>query len=216
VNAVRNRRSLRQTAIAIVCACAFAYVVGTSFEIALVPTESMQNTVLVGDHILVSKLPYGPKLAFLNAHVPRLKHVARGELVSFREQRSGLVYLKRVVAVGGDTVEIRERKLYVNGTAMPEQYASPSRLWRTMAARRVNPGEIFVLGDNRDHSEDSRYFGSIPESSVIGSPALVLWSYRAPTSEWLDAHGRVRPAAYVSAAAHLFTRTRWARTAMTL
>jgi signal peptidase I len=148
--------------------------------------------------------------------LPRWKQVRRGDLVSFTRRQSGLTYLKRVVAVGGDTVEIREGKLLVNGEAVPEHYVSTSRLWRTMAATRIKSGELFVLGDNRDNSEDSRYWGTVPESAVVGEPALVLWSFRAPTSEWLDSAGHVRPAAYLDVATHLFSRTRWSRVATRL
>jgi signal peptidase I len=201
---------------AAVCVCAAVFFATTSFEVALVPTASMEHTVLVGDHILVIKLPYGPKLPLIAAHLPRLRHAKRGELVSFTHSKSSLTYLKRVVAVGGDSVEIRDGKLIVNGAIVPEQYASTSRLWRTMPCRRIKPGELFVLGDNRDNSEDSRYWGTVPETSVVGEPVLVLWSFRAPTSEWLDAAGHVRPAAYVDVTTHLFTRTRWGRVASRL
>jgi signal peptidase I len=176
----------------------------------------MENTVLVGDHVLIAKLPYGLELPLLGEHVPGWKQVKRGDLVSFHHPRSGLTYLKRVVAVGGDTVEIRERKLIVNGAVLPENYVTSSTLWRTMPAQHINPGELFVLGDNRDHSEDSRYWGTVPESAVVGEPVMVVWSFREPTSEWLDRAGDVRPAAYVDAAAHLFTWTRWSRVATRL
>jgi signal peptidase I len=201
---------------AVLCVCATAYLAATSFEVALVPTASMENTVLVGDHVLVMKLPYAPKLPLLDVRLPRWGRARRGDLVSFTHKRSGLTYLKRVVAIGGDTVEIREGKLIVNGAPVAEQYVSSSRLWRTMPEQHIRPGELFVLGDNRDNSEDSRYWGTVPESAVVGEPAMVLWSFRAPTSEWLDNAGHVRPAAYFDVATHLFTRTRWSRVATKL
>lgn len=201
---------------AVLFVCATAYIAATAFEVALVPTASMENTVLVGDHVLVVKLPYAPKLPLLDARLPRWGRAKRGELVSFTHKRSGLTYLKRVVAIGGDTVEIREGRLLVNGAPLAEEYVSSSRLWRTMQEQRIKPGELFVLGDNRDNSEDSRYWGTVPESAVVGEPAMVLWSFRAPTSEWLDNAGHVRPAAYFDVATHLFTRTRWLRTATKL
>jgi signal peptidase I len=176
----------------------------------------MENTVMVGDHVLVAKVAYGPKLPLLNVRLPRLKQARRGDLVSFEHPRKGMTYLKRVVAVGGDTVEIRDGLLLVNGNPVEEGYVSTSHLWRTMPRRRIAVGELFVLGDNRDNSEDSRYWGTVPQASVVGEPALVLWSFREPTSEWLDRAGHVRAAAYFNAAAHLFTTTRWSRVATCL
>ena len=211
----RTRRCwlLRRFILPSAVVCAFVYLLATSLEVALVPTASMENTVLVGDHVLVAKLAYAPKLPLIGIHLPRWKRAHRGDLVSFRHPRTGLTYLKRVVAIGGDTVEIHDHRLIVNGSALPEDYVSSSRLWRTMAAQRIKPGELFVLGDNRDNSEDSRYWGTVPDAAVVGEPAMVLWSFRAPTSEWLDNVGNVRPAAYLDMTAHLFTRTRWSRVA---
>jgi signal peptidase I len=200
----------------VVFACVVAYALSCTFEVGLVPTGSMESTVLVGDHVLLAKLAYAPNLPLLKVRLPRWKKAKRGDLVSFEHPRSGMTYLKRVVAVGGDTVEIREHKLMVNGSEVTESYVSSSRLWRTMPVRRIAPGELFVLGDNRDNSEDSRYWGTVPESAVLGEPVMVLWSFRAPTSEWLDKAGHVRPAAYVDVTTHLFTRTRWSRVATRL
>jgi len=215
MTAVRHR-SAKRLWLAALCAALSVYFAVAAFEIALVPTGSMENTVLVGDHILVMKLGYESTLPLLGWRLPHWRRARRGDLVSFDHPRSGMTFLKRVVAVGGDTVEIREHKLIVNGAAVPEQYVSTSKLWRTMAEKKIKPGELFVLGDNRDNSEDSRYWGTVPESSVVGEPSVVLWSFREPTSEWLDGAGHVRAAAYVDAASHLFTRTRWERVAAKL
>ena len=216
MNRNRRRWSARKVCLAVVGVCTVIYAFACIWEIGLVPTASMENTVLVGDHVLIAKLAFGAELPLLHTHLPRWKHVSRGELVSFHHPRSGLTYLKRVVAVGGDTVEIRDHELIVNGSGLSETYVTSSRLWRAMPAQRIRPGELFVLGDNRDNSEDSRYWGTVPESAVVGEPVMVLWSFRAPTSEWIDRAGHVRPAAYVNAAAHLFTRTRWSRVATRL
>src|SRR5436305_8368962 len=128
--------SVRMVCLTVVFACAVAYALSCTLEVGLVPTGSMENTVLVGDHVLLAKLAYAPRLPLLNVRLPRWKHAKRGDLVSFEHPRSGMTYLKRVVAVGGDTVEIREHKLIVNGGQVTECYVSNSRLWRTMPMQR--------------------------------------------------------------------------------
>src|SRR5438105_2077387 len=190
-------------------------------EASVVPTASMQNTILVGDHLLWTKALYGPELPFLHWRLPRMRRVRRGQIIAFRYPLDPQqVYLKRAVAMGGDRVEIRNGVLWLNGAATLEPYAfhtaplisANAGQAEHMPARTVPSGEIFVLGDNRDNSSDSRDWGPVPEQNVLGSPLLVLWSYNAPPSQWLDwtlAH-QVRFSC--AAIPHLFTRTRWSRT----
>ena len=85
-----------------------------------------------------------------------------------------------------------------------------------MAPRTIPPGQLFVLGDNRDHSDDSRYWGTVPLANVIGEPLLVYWSYDAPSSAWLEENPLRQARFYSSAIANIFTRTRWARTGVIL
>jgi signal peptidase I len=132
-----------------------------------------------------------------------------------------LTFLKRVAAVGGDTVEIKEDVLYVNHIPVREPYvvrATP--VWRrhaeNMPARRVPENHLFVLGDNRDNSDDSRFWGTVPEDNVIGEPLLVVWSYDAPSSAWLSENPQQQVRLYSSIAMHLFSRTRWWRTGILL
>lgn len=195
---------------------ALASVLGASlaFEVALVPTASMRGTVLPGDHLLVFKLLDAPVLPGLGVRLPRLRTPRRGELISFASPRDpSQVLLKRVIAVAGDTIEMRDHVLYRNGVAMAEPYASASHVWRTLPLRTVPPGELWLMGDNRDQSEDSREFGPVAVSAVEGHPVLVLWSYAAAPSDWLDGEGRVRLQEYWSAARHLLSGTRWRRVA---
>jgi signal peptidase I len=157
-----------------------------AFQIVVVPTASMEGTVLVGDHLLIDRFAYGPEIAFGHLRLPRLKKVQRGDVVSFHPPgRAGEVYLKRVVAVGGDRVESRDGVLYINGEPRLEKRAR-FEMWPAGAQQLVvAPGQLYVLGDNRDHSEDSRKFGTVPEVNVIGEPVMVLWSFANPTREWL-------------------------------
>lgn len=174
-----------------------------AFQIVVVPTASMEGTVLVGDHLLIDRFAYGPNIPFTGLRLPRLKKVQRGEVVSFHPPgRESDVYLKRVVAVAGDQVQWRDGVLYVNG-----QRDSNARITRETAATQritVAPKELYLLGDNRDHSEDSRYFGTVPEQNVIGEPVVILWSFASPTEQWL----RSRVAVYLD---HPLARLRWER-----
>ena len=169
-----------------------------AFQVVVVPTASMERTVLVGDHLLIDRFAYGPTIPFTQVHLPRLKKVQRGDVVSFHPPGKGNeVYLKRVVALGGDRVEIRGSGLCVNGKLV-ERHA------QGMADMVVPSGQLFVLGDNRDRSEDSRSFGTVPEANVIGEPVMVLWSFAVPTREWLQS----QTAAYFN---HPIARLRWER-----
>ncbi|HWR16333.1 MAG TPA: signal peptidase I [Terriglobales bacterium] len=181
-----------RAALAVALLCAFC----ATFEVAVVPTPSMESTVLVGDHLLVNRLAF------------RWKRPERGEVISFRSPRNAReVFLKRVIAVGGDRVEFRGASVYVNGAPLNESYARHDcRVCRERQMTIVVPdGQLFVLGDNRDQSEDSRYWGTVPESSVVGAPVLVLWSLAIPTDQWLR---RSQMALYLD---HPLEHVRWGR-----
>jgi signal peptidase I len=191
------------------------------FELGMVPTASMERTVLVGDHLLMLKLLYGPNLPFTNYRLPQLRIPRPGEIVAFRNPiNPSEIYLKRVIAVAGDVVEIHRGVLYVNGVRMPEEYARvrANRRWswqENIAPERVPSDSLFVLGDNRDNSEDSRYWGPVPVRNVVGEPIVVFWSYDAPSSEWLDPSLLHQVRLYASALRHV-TQTRWRRTGLLL
>lgn len=191
------------------------------FELGIVPTASMEGTVLVGDHLLVLKLPYGPNLPFTHYRLPQLRTPKPGEIVAFRSPIApSEIYLKRVIAVAGDVVQIYRGVLYVNGVRTPEEYARvrANRRWswqENIAPQRVPNDSMFVLGDNRDNSEDSRYWGPVPVRNVVGEPIVVFWSYDAPSSEWLDPSLLHQVRLYASAISHV-TQTRWRRTGLLL
>lgn len=190
-------------------------------EIGMVPTPSMEGTVLVGDHLVLFKLPYGPKVPFISYRLPQWRSPEPGEIVAFRSPIDAReIYLKRVIAVAGDAVEIQHGILFVNGVRMPEGYARirATRRWswqENIPLRRVPAKSLFVLGDNRDNSEDSRYWGPVPVANVIGEPLVVFWSYDAPSSAWLDPSFSHQVRLYASALSHI-TQTRWRRTGLLL
>ena len=188
-------------------------------EASVGPTGSMQSTILIGDHILLDKALYGPTVPFTGFRLPVLRTVHRGDIVAFRYPKDPqITFLKRVIAVAGDRVEIRDDVLYLNGKPQDERYVQHTRrpaqahgYRESMRPVAVPEGQMFVMGDNRDDSEDSRYFGPVPVANVVGEPVLIYWSYDAPSSKWLDDDPMHRLKFYGSMLPHLLSRTRWGR-----
>ncbi len=154
-----------------------------AFEI---PSGSMMNTLLVGDYILVNKFLYGPAIPFTSWHLPGFRDPSRGDVIVFRYPRDeSRDFIKRVIAVGGDTVQVDGEGVYVNGRLLDEGYVR--REWTDPTGgchyrygcvpTVVPPGSYFVLGDNRDNSQDSRYWGFVRRGEVIGGAFLIYWSW---------------------------------------
>jgi signal peptidase I len=190
-------------------------------EASVVPTASMESTILVGDHLFMDKLLYGPEIPLVHWRLPMIKTIRRGDIVVFRYPKDpSETFLKRVTAVGGDRLEIRDGVLYVNSQAVQEPYAvhhAPIHSQQESWGPTVVPeGQLFVMGDNRDNSSDSRDWGFVPVTNVIGEPMFVYWSYDAPTSRWLDENLGHKIWFYASIAGNFFSHTRWSRTGMLL
>jgi signal peptidase I len=190
-------------------------------EASVVPTASMEGTILVGDHLFMDKLLYGPEIPLVHWRLPALKTIHRGDIIVFRYPKDVTeTFLKRVTAIGGDSLEIKNGVLYVNSKPVQEPYAvhhapvhSPEESWGPTV---VPEGKLFVMGDNRDNSSDSRDWGFVPMNNVIGEPLFVYWSYDAPTARWLDENPKHRISFYASIAENFFSNTRWSRTGMFL
>jgi signal peptidase I len=190
-------------------------------EASVVPTASMEGTILVGDHLFMDKLLYGPEIPLVHWRLPVLKTIRRGDIIVFRYPKDVKeTFLKRVTALGGDRLEIKNGVLYVNSQPVVEPYAvhhapvhNPLESWGPTV---VPEGKLFVMGDNRDNSSDSRDWGFVPMSNVIGEPLFVYWSYNAPTARWLDENPGHRISFYASIAENFFSKTRWNRTGMLL
>ncbi len=186
-------------------------------EASVVPTGSMEGTILVGDHLFMDKFLYGPEIPLLGARLPMLKTIHRRDIVVFHYPKNPAeIFLKRVAAVGGDRVAIRDGVLYINSRPVVEPYAvhqGPAHAFYEQMAPLVVPQDsLFVLGDNRDNSSDSREWGYVPVKNVIGEPLFVYWSYDAPSSRWLDENLEHRMSFYASIMENFFSRTRWSRT----
>ena len=214
----------------------------TVMQAFVVPTGSMEGTMLVGDHLFVDRLAYSPSGAVSKRLLP-YQDVQRGDIIVFKyplDLREN--YVKRVIGVPGDRVRLLDKTLYLNGKPVKEPYTVlipghrsmylenfhqetpdiriPERGREMLRAHVVNgelvvpPGHYFALGDNRDNSADSRFWGFVPRENIIGKPTMIWWSYDAPTEHLAD--NNINLDHMKDLALHFFSKTRWDRTFMLL
>ncbi len=154
-----------------------------------IPSGSMLNTLLIGDFLFVNKFEYGAKIPFTSWRLPGIDSPRRGDVIVFQyPEDPRRDYIKRCVATGGETVEVRSKRLLVNGEAMDEPYAihdDPQVLPGEFNPRdnfgpvTVPTHQLFMMGDNRDHSSDSRYWGPVDFDLVKGRAMFIYWSWDA-------------------------------------
>lgn len=152
-----------------------------------IPSGSMLPTLLIGDHLLVNKFIYGIRVPFTGKIFIPIKSPERGDVVVFRFPKDRSIdYIKRVVGTPGDTVEIKDKKVFINGKPMTESHAhfSSSAVLNANASPRDNFGpivvpeqRIFVMGDNRDNSYDSRFWGFVDQKDILGKAFILYWSW---------------------------------------
>lgn len=222
---VRPAPRAREYVEAVLVAAVFAFFVKAFlFEAYQVPSGSMEASLLVGDHVLVDKLAFSPRTLPWGPVLPR-RDLRQGDVVVFRgPTEPGRDFVKRAVALGGETVEIRAKRLLVDGVEAAEPYAvhrDPRVLAGEglpvllegrdeMAPRTLPPATFFALGDNRDESHDSRAWGPVPADLLRGRALLVYWSVRPPDEPIAGRSAGVRRV--LDGAIHFFSRTRWERT----
>jgi signal peptidase I len=210
----------------------------TLVQAFVVPTGSMEGNILIGDHLFVDKLAYAPA-GGLGRHLLPYKEVQRGDIIVFRfppDPRQD--YVKRVIGLPGDRLRLIDKQVYINGRKLEEPYVQhitsyiepyrdnfpgePNMLVtpRGLEMLRdhvaggelvVPPGQYFAMGDNRDNSLDSRYWGFVPRENIRGKPLIIWWSYDAPTEQLVDPNP-VSPEHLLDLAQNFFTKTRWRRT----
>ena len=217
----------------------------TLVQAFIVPTPSMDTTVMVGDHLLVDKLSYAPAGSFSKHFLPYTEP-KRGDVIVFRYPLNIQEnYVKRLMGVPGDHIKVVDKVVYLNGKALTEPYVQhcppacapgqrpgiepyrdnfPSTPWGPVYDRAremleqnvvngelvVPPGSYFAMGDNRDNSSDSRYWGFVPRENIIGKPLVIFWSYDAPTEDWVDYNANH----FIDLAKNFFSKTRWNRELM--
>lgn len=149
-----------------------------------IPSESMLNTLLVGDHLLASKFAYGVKIPFSHVYIWQGKDPQRGDIIIFEYPNDpGTDFIKRVIGVPGDIIEVRNKQLYRNGEPVKEDYIRFTEPDRIQPIRdnfgpvTVPQDKYFVMGDNRDNSMDSRFWGFVSRSAVRAKAWRIYWSW---------------------------------------
>ena len=209
----------------------------TLVQAFVIPTGSMEDTLLIGDHLLVDKLAFAPAGALTKNLLP-YSEPHRGDIIVFRYPVDiRQTFVKRVMGVPGDHIHLENKRVWLNGHLLDEPYVvhkteyldsyrdnfpndpnTPiSTSAQTMLENNVKNGEVvvppnyfFAMGDNRDQSLDSRYWGFVPRENIIGKPLIIYWSYDANTEE-LSSPGATIPH-LIDVVIHFPTKTRWVRT----
>ncbi|MFZ0963083.1 MAG: signal peptidase I [Terriglobia bacterium] len=224
---------------------------GTTFVLQAfkIPTGSMENTLLIGDHLLVNKFIFAPQTGVLARLLP-YRDLHRGDVVVFKftptdeQTEPGEHFVKRVIGVPGDRIRIFHRQVFVNGKLQYEPYVrhepayadelrpgddfpppdaeylpgatSPWEAEMGTVAKNgeliVPPQEYFVMGDNREQSWDSRFWGFVSRSAVIGRPVLIYWSFETARDEYMHNSLSDRISQVFDLIIHFPTKTRWRRT----
>jgi signal peptidase I len=192
-----------------------------------IPTGSMEQNLLIGDHLLVNKFIFGPTVSKVERAILPIGTLKRGDVIVFKypvePERD---FIKRIIGLPGETVEVKEKKVYVNGRPLDEPYVhflqppttnSEFHEVTSFDVRErygpvtVPPNQYFVMGDNRDNSQDSRYWGFLPRENIKGKALLIYWSYEAERGDYQEETAGATVKNLVSVFAHFFTRTRWDR-----
>lgn len=235
----RPRNSIAEWAVTILL---LLFGTTTLVQAFVIPTGSMEDTLLIGDHLLVDKMAFAPA-GPVSKYILPYEEPKHGDIIVFRYPGDiSQTFVKRVIGVPGDHLKMIDRIVYRNGVRLNEPYVyhkfpyDPQRdnfpgeptpfaeglqaeLQRDMLEHHVVNGEVvvppdeyFAMGDNRDNSLDSRYWGFVPRDFIIGKPLLIYWSYRASTEDLAGTSIGSMFNHFEDLAEHFFTRTRWNRT----
>jgi signal peptidase I len=210
-----------------------------AFEI---PSSSMEDTLLIGDHVFVTRVQFAPPTKWVGPILP-YRQLRRGDIFVFLSPaQPGLYVVKRVMGVPGDRIHLRDGVVYRNGERLDEPYVqhkagdynpyrdnfpavSPSTdpnvnpVWELTMPSHIQgddivvpPDSYFAMGDNRDVSLDSRFWGFVPQENVIGRPMFIYWSFETPPNQYQETEISQRLGFLVHVVIHFFDETRWQRT----
>lgn len=238
-NAARQRLALTsRNALAewVVTVLILVFTTTTLAQAFVIPSSSMEDTLMTGDHVLVDKLAYAP-VGPLSRHLLPYQKVRRGDIIVFRYPVDiNKNYVKRVIGLPGDHLRLVNKQLILNGQAANEPYkvhktdfylpyrdnfpaVSPYPIFPSGEAMLrdhvsgselvVPAGHYFAMGDNRDYSEDSRYWGFVPRENIIGKPFVIYWSYESTTDRLSGSP--LNPDHLKDLALNFFSKTRWNR-----
>jgi signal peptidase I len=185
----------------------------------VIPTGSMQDNILIGDHILVDKVAYSRALGAIDSFLlPQLK-IERGMIVTFKSPaEKDKEYVKRVIGMPGERIKIIDKQVYINGEPLKESYTFFKDPNIEHSARDnlveflIPEDHYFCMGDNRDKSYDSRFWGPVPAGYIIGKPWRIYWSYESTTAEYLTPGIGHKLKEMGKTIIHFFSKTRWDRT----
>ena len=216
------------------------FIITFTLQAFVIPSSSMENTLLIGDHVFVDRIMLAPKSNWLGPLIP-YRHPRHDDIFVFvSPAEPGLYVVKRVIGVPGDRIKLRDGVVYRNGeqldpsfvvrngtynayrdnfpTVPPTDYDGVNPVWREALASRIDNGElvvppnsIFAMGDNRDVSLDSRYWGFVPYENVIGRPMILYWSFQQPRDEYTRTSIAERLQFLGTIVLHFFDQTRWSR-----
>ncbi len=192
---------------------AFLLINGTIGQARVIPSGSMENTLLVGDHLIMSRLGYDAGIPFTNIHVPLWRNPHRGQIVIFKPPFAPDTpdYVKRVIGLPGDTLDIHDGSVWINGVRLNEPYTiGRSEPYEAHLPYKVPENCYFMMGDNRGNSYDSRFWGCVPRNDIIGTPVMIYMSLDVPSEAWEPGQIRERFFAYASAIVHPSV-VRWRR-----
>jgi len=201
---------------------AFMLINGTLGQARVIPSGSMEDTLLIGDHLIMSRVGYDAGIPFTNVHVPLWRSPKRQQIIIFKPPFDPTQpdYVKRVIGLPGDVVDLRDGSVWINGRRLQENYTigpsepapagqAPIGYQEVKFPYRVPENCYFAMGDNRGNSYDSRFWGCVPRKDILGTPVIIYMSLDAPKDAWNGDIG-ARFLAYANALIHPGT-VRWRR-----
>ena len=216
------------------------FIITFALQAFVIPSSSMENTLLIGDHVFVDRINLAPKSNWVGPLLP-YRHPRHDDIFVFiSPAEPGLYVVKRVVGVPGDRIKLIDGVVYRNGEKLdppyvvrngtymgyrdnfpavpPTDYDGATPEWRDALPSHIQNGElvvppnsIFAMGDNRDVSLDSRYWGFVPYENVIGRPMFIYWSFQQPRDEYTRTSIAERVGFLFTIVLHFFDQTRWSR-----